>query len=186
MKSAEYISAANTAKLIRRALKKAFPDQKFYVNTDSYAGGASIDVNWMDGPTDKEVAKVVKAYAGKNADHWLMPDGTVEIARYWGDYGQSFDHRDKPPCPEARLVGFMANHVFTKKAYSPEHVERLGQFVAAETGWDMPTINTINWWVNGKKKPLQEAHFDVDFTKLAPGSRALPLGDYFNRRLRET
>jgi hypothetical protein len=183
MYKAEYITAASTARLVRAALKKAFPGQKFYVITEH---GSSINIYWMDGPTDKEVSGVAKAYAGKNADHWLMPNGTVEIARYWGDYGKNFDNRDKPPCPEARLVGFMANYVFTKKAYSPAHVERLGQFIAAETGWDIPTINTIDWWVNGKKKPLQEAHFNVDFTQLVPGSPTQPLADYYNRRLRES
>ena len=42
--STDYLSAAETAKIIRRALTDAFPNVKFYVRSDSYSGGASIDV----------------------------------------------------------------------------------------------------------------------------------------------
>jgi len=47
----EYLSCADTAKLVRVALKEAFPGVKFSVRSHNYAGGASIDVGWMDGPT---------------------------------------------------------------------------------------------------------------------------------------
>ena len=47
----DYLTAADTAKLVRKALAKAFPDVKFYVRSDTYAGGASIDV-YYDGRPD--------------------------------------------------------------------------------------------------------------------------------------
>lgn len=40
----KYLSCAETAKLIRQALKEAFPDMKFGVRSKTYSGGASIDV----------------------------------------------------------------------------------------------------------------------------------------------
>jgi hypothetical protein len=47
----QYVSAAQTAKLVRVALKQAFPATKFSVRTSTYAGGASVRVR-MDGRAD--------------------------------------------------------------------------------------------------------------------------------------
>ena len=47
-----YLRCAETAKLLlRAALKEAFPEVAFSVRSRTYAGGASIDVTWRDGPT---------------------------------------------------------------------------------------------------------------------------------------
>lgn len=46
--SREYISCADTAKLIRQAIKEAFPGVKFSVRSSVYSGGASITVEWLD------------------------------------------------------------------------------------------------------------------------------------------
>lgn len=43
-----YVSATDTAKMIRAALRDAFPGTKFSVITDKYAGGASIRVRYSD------------------------------------------------------------------------------------------------------------------------------------------
>jgi hypothetical protein len=42
----KYLSAAETAVLVRAELKAAFPGVKFSVKTHTYAGGASIDVRY--------------------------------------------------------------------------------------------------------------------------------------------
>ena len=44
----DWVSVADTATLVRGALASAFPGVKFYVRSESYAGGASINV-WYDG-----------------------------------------------------------------------------------------------------------------------------------------
>lgn len=44
----EYLSAAETARLVRKALGKTFPETKFYVRSRTFAGGAAIDV-YYDG-----------------------------------------------------------------------------------------------------------------------------------------
>ena len=40
-----YLTCAETAKLVRKALKEAFPDVKFSVRSNVYSGGASLSVN---------------------------------------------------------------------------------------------------------------------------------------------
>ena len=41
-----YLTCAETAKLIRKDLKKNFPKIKFSVMSNTYSMGASIRVNW--------------------------------------------------------------------------------------------------------------------------------------------
>ena len=82
------VSCAGTAKLVRAALKTAFPGQKFSVRSQTYAGGASNDNRWTDGPSSTEVDKVAGQYNGAGFDgmidlktynhDWLYPDGHVE------------------------------------------------------------------------------------------------------------
>lgn len=65
---ARFISVAETAKLVRAALKENFPGVKFSVRSDSYAGGASIDVYWTDGPTESAVVAIVNQFRGADFD----------------------------------------------------------------------------------------------------------------------
>ena len=44
------LSCAEVAKLLRAALKETFPGVTFSIRSRTYAGGASIDVTWRDGP----------------------------------------------------------------------------------------------------------------------------------------
>lgn len=64
----KYISCADTAKLIRKELKTNFPGIKFSVRSNTYAGGASIDVKWTDGPSRPDVEKIVKIFQGSTFD----------------------------------------------------------------------------------------------------------------------
>tara|TARA_Y100000310_G_C19941565_1_gene472783 strand:+ start:155 stop:466 length:312 start_codon:yes stop_codon:yes gene_type:complete len=48
MDTSTYLSVTDTAKLMRKSLKKAFPLVKFSVRSHLYAGGASIDVSYSD------------------------------------------------------------------------------------------------------------------------------------------
>lgn len=165
MSNIEYISAADTAKLVRKALKKSFPGVKFYVNTSTYSMGASINVSWQDGPTTKEVDRVVKAYEGSDFDgsidlkchwdHWLLPDGNVQVAKGCGTVGSRGAIRgiDNPkPHPDAKLVSFLADYVFTERAHSRELVEQVGQRVHEKTGWDIPEIVESSWWAGRKER----------------------------------
>jgi hypothetical protein len=63
-----YVDVVETAKLVRSALKSAFPGVKFSVRSDKYAGGASIDVSWTDGPFEKDVERVTSRYQACDFD----------------------------------------------------------------------------------------------------------------------
>lgn len=86
-----YLTAAETAKLVRVALKGAFPGRKFSVRSETYSMGASIDVSWTDGPTSSAVEAVVERFRGADFDgmvdmkvyrqHWLTPSGEIILAR---------------------------------------------------------------------------------------------------------
>ena len=85
----KYLSAAETAKLVRSALKQSFPGVTFSVRSRKYSGGASIDVSWTDGPRTPEVEAIAKRYEGADFDgmidlkysksHYLRPDGTTLV-----------------------------------------------------------------------------------------------------------
>ncbi len=53
--SHKWLSCADTAKLVREVLKAEFPGTKFSVRSKNYAGGASIDIGYTDGPPSREV-----------------------------------------------------------------------------------------------------------------------------------
>ncbi|WP_157977921.1 LPD29 domain-containing protein [Paraburkholderia kururiensis] len=88
----KYLSCADTAKLIRQALKEAFPGIKFSVRSSTYSGGASIGVSWTDGPNVDQVEAVAKVFRGSYFDSsidyqgatYAMIDG--EQVRFGADY----------------------------------------------------------------------------------------------------
>lgn len=128
-----HLSCAETAKLVRKALKLAFPGTKFSVRSSSYSMGASISVSWTDGPTQSAVNKVIGVYAGANFDgmidlktyndHWLNPDGTVALAKAGGQGSTHPEYLGDPPSPNARLVSFGADFVHGYRRTSDEHRE---------------------------------------------------------------
>lgn len=64
----KYINTAETAKLVRKALKESFPGVKFSVRSSTYSGGASISVSWTDGPTSAMVDSVAETFSGSYFD----------------------------------------------------------------------------------------------------------------------
>ena len=63
-----YIPVTEVAKLVRAALKEHFPGIKFSVQSSSYAGGASIRVEWTDGPTEAMVDHILTSFEGASFD----------------------------------------------------------------------------------------------------------------------
>lgn len=141
-----YLSCAETAKLVRKALKDAFPGVKFSVRSSVYSGGASIDVGWTDGPTSKEVEAVAKQYQGGDFDgmidmkvshtHFLMPDGSAALASTPGTEGSlgciPREHHFKPH-PEAERVKFGADFVFCNRTISAAFKARTAEAWQAMT-----------------------------------------------------
>lgn len=131
MTDREYLSCAETAKLVRKALASAFPGVKFSVRSQTYAGGASINVGIPKDATveDKAVRAVCERFAGGRFDgmidlaycvnHWLLPDGTVQLASSPGSESSGgYASRiplGAPPCPGARLVRLGADSVWAQR-----------------------------------------------------------------------
>lgn len=53
---------AQCAKSIRTELKKRFPNFKFKVKSESFAGGTSVNILWFNGPTIKQVENITNKY----------------------------------------------------------------------------------------------------------------------------
>lgn len=143
----EYLSCAETAKLVRSALKREFPGVKFSVRSDTYAGGASIDVRWTDGPTADQVGAITDQFRGADFDgmidlksyteHWLLPDGTAKVAHRQGTHasrGTIPEQIGDPGHADARLVHFGADYIHTYRELSPEWRAELEAEIAAAAG----------------------------------------------------
>lgn len=155
--SREYLSCSETAKLVRGALKKSFPDTKFTVRSSVYSGGASIRCGWVDGPTEKKVRGVTGVYAGGRFDgmidmaysveSYLMPDGSATYGKSPGSQGSmgvepGYDY--KAPAG-ARLVRFGADFVFCDKEYSVPTYTAAVKKVCEEYGEPMPIVKVSSY-----------------------------------------
>lgn len=144
-----YLSCAETAKLVRAALKKEFPGAKFSVRSSTYSGGASIHVSWTDGPTSAAVDEVVGPYAGADFDGmidlkihnetWLLPDGTVTTARGGGGGSTIPEFIADAPSPNATLVHLGSDYVLTQRTISPEWRTEIVAKINAAIGADVPS-----------------------------------------------
>ena len=74
-----YATTADTAKLIRKDLKAAWPGVKFQVLTGRGAGVSAVDVNWTDGPTEKQVKAIVGKYEAGSFN------GMIDLYEYDAD-----------------------------------------------------------------------------------------------------
>ncbi len=128
----ECISVTETARLIRAQLKKQFPDVKFSVRSSKYAGGASIDISWTDGPTRASVEQITGPFSGAGfdgmvdmkycKDSYLLPDGTAQFAGTRGTEGAGGvdpkEHNMMPAVAGVRRVRFGADYVFCSRNLS--------------------------------------------------------------------
>lgn len=130
-----YVSVTETAKLVRKTLKKRFPNTKFSVRSSKYSGGASIYVNWTDGPTSSEVDAVLSPFESKGFDgmidmaysktSYLLKDGTVVYGTSQGTTGSmGMAEGYENDLPEgAEEVSFGAGYIVTSRSHSPEAVK---------------------------------------------------------------
>lgn len=112
----EYISCADTAKLIRKALKESFPGVKFSVRSKTYSGGASINVGYTDGPTKAAVESIVKTFEGSYFDGMIDYKGSC--------YGSL----------DGEKVSFGADFIFVERSASDSLINEAIDAVVA----DMP------------------------------------------------
>lgn len=130
-RSPRSLSAAETASVLRKALRAAFPSTKFSVRSKTYSGGASIDVSYTDGPAFADVDAIAQGFAGGgfdgsidlayHNDSWLLPDGSASLAHTSGTSSSRScvaPLTTDPPHPSAQLVRFGADYVFVSRSYS--------------------------------------------------------------------
>ena len=138
----EYVGTVETAKMIRKVLKAKFPNTKFSVRSEIYAGGSSINVKWTDGPTSKEVDRVIKPYEGSGFDGMIdmkyskqsvqLADGTVVHGSTSGTEGSmGVVPASNVELPEgAKVVRFCVDYVFSQRDVSTKHyVEAIDKLV---------------------------------------------------------
>ena len=121
------ISCADTAKLVRAALKAAFPTVKFSVRSKTYSGGASIDIGWTDGPTEHDVMAVAKRFQGATFDGMqdLKTHHTSEL--------------------NGEQVWFGADYIFGNRSYTLDFLRRRAASVARKYGVEVPTLKLNKW-----------------------------------------
>lgn len=122
-----YISCADTAKLVRTALKAAFPGVKFSVKSKTYSGGASITIRWMDGPTSKEVEAITNQFEGASFD------GMQDLKSYHDSM------------LNGERVHYCANYIFTSREYSVAFLRRCAQRVHEKYGGALVEIREQPW-----------------------------------------
>lgn len=153
----EYLSAAETAKVVRKLLKTAFPGIKFSVRSETYSMGSSVRVSWTDGPTTGQVDHVVGFLAGSefdgmidlkiNVTHWLLPDGSFTCARSSGTVGSGgvIEGYNYPkPHPDAIEVNF-ADSISTSRKFSPEFLEKARAVISAKLPGEVPAITEYGY-----------------------------------------
>lgn len=105
----EYLTCADTAKMLRGALRSQFPGVKFSVRSDTYAGGASIRVYWTDGPAEDAVRALTELYRGADFDGMT-------------DYKSYHSTLLADPSGDVREVHMGADFVFPSRTMSDEFV----------------------------------------------------------------
>jgi phospholipid N-methyltransferase len=63
-----HTSVAESAKILREALKKEFPEIKFSVRSSNFSMGSSIDITYNDGPIEKDVEKITSQFENISYD----------------------------------------------------------------------------------------------------------------------
>ena len=149
-----YLSCAETAKLVRKALKENFSSQKFSVRSSTYAGGASIDVSWTNGIPSDEVNKICSQFNGSGFDgmvdyrfskqHWIMPDGSImtahsEGSQCTGGYNPEYDC-DKPH-PDAKKVRFGADSVHAQRDITEDALKSAAKQIAELNNIEFEDMN---------------------------------------------
>jgi len=69
------LSAADSSKLLKRALRAAFKGIKFSVRLSTGTGYGNVHVSWTEGPTGDEVRAISEPFRGEGFDG--MTDSTT-------------------------------------------------------------------------------------------------------------
>jgi hypothetical protein len=120
----KYIDVKDCAKLMREALKTAFPNTKFSVRISRYAGGHSIDAYWTDGPTGEQVKPILDRFDGQGFD------GMTDCSYYCGK--RMF---------RGEAVDLCSGYVFGHRETSAALTRLVADRVAYECGTATPQVH---------------------------------------------
>lgn len=147
----EYLSVAETAKLVRQALKESFPGIKFSVRSDSYSGGASIRIGWTDGPNSKQVESVASEFEGSYFDGMI-------------DYkGSNYHALDGKP------VRFGADFIFENREHSDAGIERAISTLRARYPNNVAMVAdriSVAAWRKGELYSVYDGHLNDSYQTL--------------------
>lgn len=147
---ARNIGLAETNKIPRAHLKRAFPGTKFTVRGSSYSGGSSTDIAWTDGPTLKQVEAVTSAYASRGFDgmidvaysktSWLLPSGEIVTVYSNGtenSAGSVEGYAIPKPHPQAEAAHSGIGYVRCSRTESLAFVETVRAAIGKLSGHDL-------------------------------------------------
>jgi hypothetical protein len=118
----KYLTCAETAKLVRAALKESFPGIKFSVKSSVYSGGASINIRYENGPTYDQVKAVVGMFEG------AYFDGMTDYK------GSNYGSLDGEECR------FGADYIFVNRKFTRAFLEDAVESVCKYYGFPVPAI----------------------------------------------
>lgn len=132
-------TCAETAAMIRASLKVEFPGVKFSVRSKTYSGGASINVDWTNGPTTKQVDAVVKFYEGASFD------GMIDLKSYEYTMNEA-----------GEVIHYGADYVFTNRRISDDNLILCVAQWNAENSVKMEIITeTYNGRTHSYQRPVE-------------------------------
>lgn len=163
-----YIGPADTARLMRSALKLAFPGVTFAVRSKSYSGGSHVDVRWIDGPTKDAVHAALSGFVGHDfdgmidmtfsSDCYIVPaTGRVGFARTDGTVGSMGSvPAASAPVPDGAVVVTFLPSIFIDRDLSRKAIDDAVVTLRADYGpalaWSdvVPVLNANDsWYWNG-------------------------------------
>lgn len=115
--------STEVAKIVRKIVKENWPTVKFSVRTHKYAGGASIDVRWLDGPTAEQMDREIKH---------LQAVSHIDITDY--AHHTTSTH-------EGETFHSGAHYIFAERKVSKELMEWAARKMATRLG--LPVLNIL-------------------------------------------
>jgi hypothetical protein len=153
MSQTNSLSCAETAKLVRQALKESFPGVKFAVQSSVYSGGASITVRWTDGPAAKVVETITSKFEGAYFDGMIDYKGSKKSlldgkpARFGADI--IFETRTSSDRQIARAIAFLQAKYPNNGIEATVEAFKAGSLYATyPLGGDWATTNSLQSMIN--------------------------------------
>lgn len=177
-----YVTATETAKLVRYWLKVTFPGTRFRVTTSKGSLSHSLDIYWADGPLKAEVDTLVRPFVGTGFDGmqdiqthneaWLFPDGSAQrfVSGIGSSYGATVRDGQGAQLDEHQCHDYMAGLLLawtgetTRRNYdAASDAFKLGQADAAamrEKGAELVTFHSDHIFTHREFSPAARTRLE--------------------------